>query len=303
MRKLLHKETPNQGKKDNFFGNRSIVILARDLIKIKSDNITKGLYITDIGFYPHAKNHFRKREETIDEHILIYCIDGHGFIHLDDQTYEIRPNSYFVIPARTAHRYWASKDTPWSIYWVHFGGYRSHDFKDFFGRTIDIEPTCSSRIDDRIQLFNEILTALELGFSKENLVYANLCLNTLLASFFYIGTYRAVRGFLRSDPVEKAIFYMQDNMDRCLKVKDMACHVNLSESHFTKIFRNKTGSSPIEYFINLKMQEAIRLLIQKSLRIKEVAAQLGYNDPYYFTRIFTKRFGTSPGTYIKITKK
>lgn len=303
MRKLLHIETPPDGKKDNFYGNRSIVILARDLKKIKSDAMTNDLYITDIGFYPHAKHHFRKREDTIDEHILIYCIDGYGSIHLNGKTHEMRPNTYFVIPAGEAHSYWASEQTPWSIYWIHFGGHRSHGFKKFFAQTRDIEPTTSSRIDDRIRLFNEILTSLELGFTRENLIYANLCLNSLLASFFYVYTYRAVRGFHKSDPVEQAIFYMQENMDQCLKVEDMAHHVKLSESHFTKVFRNKTGSSPIEYFINLKMQEAVRLLTQKSLRIKEVANQLGYNDPYYFTRIFTKRFGSSPGTYIKITKK
>ena len=59
----------------------------------------------------------------------------------------------------------------------------------------------------------------------------------------------------------------------------------------------------MDNYINLKMQEAIRLLTQKNLKIKEVANILGYNDPYYFTRIFTKRFGASPGAYIKTSKK
>jgi AraC-like DNA-binding protein len=51
------------------------------------------------------------------------------------------------------------------------------------------------------------------------------------------------------------------------------------------------------------MQEAIRLLTNKSLRIKEVAFKLGYSDQYYFTRIFTKQIGTSPASFIKTSRR
>jgi AraC family transcriptional regulator, arabinose operon regulatory protein len=96
---------------------------------------------------------------------------------------------------------------------------------------------------------------------------------------------------------------MIQHVNKCIKIEDLARHVNISESHLSKLFRLKTGSSPIDYFINLKMQEAIRLLSNKSLRIKEVAFKLGYNDPYYFTRIFTKQIGTSPASYVKISRR
>ena len=104
-------------------------------------------------------------------------------------------------------------------------------------------------------------------------------------------------------PLIYRFFYMQQNVNKCLKIEDIAGQVNLSESHLSKLFRNKTGSSPIDYFINLKMQEAIRLLTNKSLRIKEVAFKLGYSDQYYFTRIFTKQIGTSPASFIKTSRR
>ncbi len=96
---------------------------------------------------------------------------------------------------------------------------------------------------------------------------------------------------------------MQKNINKSLTIKDISKHVELSESHFSKIFRNKTGTSPLEYFINLKMQEAIRLLTNESLKIKEVAYKLGYNEPYYFTRIFTKHIGSSPGSFFKANQR
>jgi len=294
---------PVAGKNDSFIGDRSVVLSKKQLKTIKENPISSGLYISDIGFYPHAKNHFRKRKKGIKEHILIYCINGTGTIHIGENMYEIKPNSYFVIHSQKAHNYWASEDSPWSIYWLHFGGERSEYFEEFFCKVIPIEQSVHSRIVDRITLFKEILTALESGFSKENINYANLCLNSLLASFFYVETFRAVKGVQSSNPVDKAIFYMQKNIDKSLKISDLSDYLKLSDSHLSKIFRNRTGSSPLDYFINLKMQEAIRLLTNQSFKIKEVAYKLGYNDPYYFTRIFTKHFGSSPASFVKISNR
>lgn len=294
---------PFVGKSDSFTGDRSIVLSKKQCKIIKENPLIRDLYISDIGFYPHAKNHYQKRKAGINEHILIYCIDGTGAIQVRDDIYKLKPNNYFVIHSHEAHTYWSSEDAPWSIYWLHFGGQRSFSFEKFFCKIIQIEPSISSRIDDRIKLFNELLTALESGFSVENINYANLCLNNLLASFFYFETFRSVKGFQSTNPIDKAIFYMQKNVNKSLKISDISNHVKLSESHLSKIFRNKTGSSPLNYFINLKMQEAIRLLMNQTFKIKEVAYKLGYNDPYYFTRIFTKHIGSSPASFVKMSNR
>lgn len=302
MNEKKRNTEPVSGKMDSFFGDRSIVMSAKILHKIKANPLIKDLYITDIGFYPYALHHYRRRKSGIHENILIYCISGSGTIQIHGQSYLIKPNSYFVIPAHKSHSYWASENDPWSIYWIHFGGTKSYCFEKFFGVPTIIKTVTTSRVDDRINLFNEILTSLELGFSKENIEFANLSLNCLLASFFYVETYRASKGYQSKNPVDQAIFFMQENLARSIKIQDIANHVQLSESHLSKIFRNKTGSSPFDYFINLKMQEAIRLLTNKSLRIKEVAFALGYEDPFYFSRLFKKHIGKSPGAFVKTTK-
>lgn len=302
MDKLKSKQESTNGKMDSFFGDRSIVISSKKRKEIKNNPLINNLYITDIGYYPHAVHHFRRREKGIDEHILIYCTNGSGIIQLDGQSYLIESNCYFIIPAHKTHLYRASENEPWSIYWIHFGGNKSNLFKNYFGRIIAIKAGTNDRINDRIDLFNEILTALELGFSKENTEFANLLLNSLLASFFYMETYRASKGYVSSNPVDQAIFFMQKNLNKHIKISNIANHVQLSESHLSKIFRNKTGSSPIDYFISLKMQEAIRLLTNKSLRIKEVAFALGYEDPFYFSRLFKKHIGSSPGTFVRTIK-
>ncbi len=285
------------GKQDSFFGDRSVVIPSRLLNKIKGESLTNDLYISDIGFYPAARYHFRQREKGIDQNILIYCIDGSGTLELNGEQFKIEANSWFVISANCSHTYFASEKNPWSIYWLHFGGPKSGRFAKYYGKVVQLDSPSVKRNNDRIILFNEILTILESGFSVENIDFANLYLNGLLASFFYSRTYCSVKGYQCKSPSDHAIQFMQKNIDKTLRIKDMADHVQMSASHFTKIFRNKTGSSPLDYFINLKMQEAIRLLTHKSMRIKETAFALGYHDPLYFSRIFTRHMGESPASY------
>ena len=75
------------------------------------------------------------------------------------------------------------------------------------------------------------------------------------------------------------------------------CVANLSPSHIATTFKKKTGFSLIEYFNQLKTQKACQYLLFTDLRVNEIANKLGIEDPYYFSRMFTKILGVSPVRY------
>jgi hypothetical protein len=127
MNKII--EEPNIGKSDSFYGDRSVVLSKKQLKAIIKEPLIGQLYISDIGFYPNARNHFRRRNKGIKEHILIYCIDGYGKIQIRNNTYELCPNAFFIINSHEPHSHWALENNPWSIYWLHFGGKRSLEFE------------------------------------------------------------------------------------------------------------------------------------------------------------------------------
>ena len=87
---------------------------------------------------------------------------------------------------------------------------------------------------------------------------------------------------------------MSKNTDQVINSVDIARTINLSPFHFYSVFKKKTGFTPIEYFNHLKVQKACQYLLFSDLRIKEIAYQLGIDDPYYFSRLFRKVMGTSP---------
>lgn len=231
--------------------------------------------------------------------ILIYNISGNGLVTLSDETLTLPSNHFIIIPKSLPHSYSAEEQDPWSIYWIHFAGVKANLFARSTHLPFHIEKGITSRINERLELFNEIFRNLERGFSIENLEYANLCLHHLLASFSHLGQFRLIKETLEKDPVELSINYMLENLNRKLKLNDIAKAVGLSASHFSRVFTNKTGHSPIDYFIQLKIQQACRMLDNTNLSIAQVATEMGFEDQFYFSRQFKKVMNMSPREYRK----
>jgi transcriptional regulator GlxA family with amidase domain len=103
--------------------------------------------------------------------------------------------------------------------------------------------------------------------------------------------------------INDTILYMQSELHRQLAVEDMALKQGLSASHFSSLFRKATGMSPIDYFIHLKLQKACLLLYSSDMKVKKVATEIGYDDPYYFSRLFKKYMKVSPDQYRALQKK
>ena len=102
---------------------------------------------------------------------------------------------------------------------------------------------------------------------------------------------------LAARKVERAIAYMRENLDKPVQVPTLAAALNISPSHFFALFKQFTGRPPIEYFIRLRMRRACELLQDESLPVKQVAAELGYEDPFYFSRLFKAVHQVAPSHY------
>lgn len=287
-------------KKIEGFAGEMIFVLPEKIIDdIKNNPLISSLYVTDIGYYPKAKYHYVDRAKGSKHHILIYNLEGKGKIKINQHEYDILPNHFFVIPAGTAHTYHSDKQDPWSIYWIHFDGEKSIYFSRMFGRLNVISPSPISRTKERIDLFTEMLVNLSMGYSRDNLEFVNLCLWHLLATFMYVPQFRQILIGREIDYSTAAIQYMRDNICKPIRLKDIAHHAGYSPSHFSKLFTAKTGHSPVEYLNQLKIQEACRRLDISKESIAYIAQEMGYNDTFYFSRIFKRIMGQSPSTYRK----
>ncbi|MDN3670450.1 AraC family transcriptional regulator [Echinicola jeungdonensis] len=286
-------------KKEGFQGQKAIVLPPSVIEVCKAHPLLAGFYFTDIGFYPEAEFHYRVRPEGIPQHILIYCIKGKGWVEVDGKKWEVKPNEYVILPSNEPHKYGALQENPWSIFWVHFNGNEAKEISNVLKRNGQLFVHHAPFTLKLEKSWQEIYQTLESGYMTENLLISN----SSLRSFFLILAFGASMG--QNAPVkdlkaiDQSIAFMRANLDHCWPLKDLAKKVNLSKSHYANEFKNHTGYSPIVYFNHLKIQKACQYLQFTNLNINEVANALGFGDPYYFSRLFSKSMGISPSGYRK----
>lgn len=289
----------NFKQRDGFQGEKLISLPDNIWQKaIKENPLLSHLYITHIGYFPKATYHFRKRKNGCTDNIFIYCLRGKGWYTVNDKRFEVNPNQFFIIPAtKEPLSYGADENDPWTIYWIHFSGYDMETFNSSFNIGLLDGPKPIAYNEKGLNLWNSMYQNLEMGYGKESITKANLCLYHFVSSFLYPDVNVNIKKQYEKESISNTIVYMRDNLGGKLTLEDLALMNDLSPSHFSLLFKKSTGMSPLDYFIHLKLQQACLLLLTSEVKVKNIAADLGYDDPYYFSRLFKKYMNMSPLQY------
>lgn len=292
-----------------FKGSRTIVIPPIIISQLLDDDFIAKLHITDIGHFPSASLHERTREVGIPQYLLIYCISGEGWYEINNVRNELKMDQVIVLPANTPHSYGTSKNHPWTIYWIHFAGELAKYYANTMQRPITINPCSTSRISDRINIFEDIFSALKHGFNRENMAFASSALYYFLGSIKFINIYRnADNSNIEESKSEKGLIdgvlqYMAESIEKRLTIKDICNYIDYSESYFLSLFKAHTGTTPSKHMTALKMKRACELLETTDLKINQVCQKIAIPDPYHFSKIFTKIIGMSPSAYKRMISK
>ncbi len=93
--------------------------------------------------------------------------------------------------------------------------------------------------------------------------------------------------------------YMKANIYSSLSLKELCAHFLLGKTQLCKIFRESTAQSPMEYYMDLKIKEAKKLIREKNHSVSQISDMLGYSSIHIFSRAFKKATGLSPTAYAK----
>jgi AraC-like DNA-binding protein len=286
--------TPTIRKKEGFDGERACILPGPIRHGLSANNLCRNLYLTDIGYYPHARYHSRERQHGCRQYILIYCTHGSGWYALNRKTYPVKPNHFFILPENTGHKYGSDSEDPWTIYWMHFtGDLAAHYFHYLMGAEC-LGPRMVIPSEERNQLFDEIVRYASMIHNADAVIYANNCLYNYLASFKNTIFTRSDSDRSQTGAIDNCIALMKENLGRNLSLQDISRLMQLSISHLSALFREKMHDSPYNYYIFLKVQRACYLLWNTEMNVKDIALELGYEDPYHFSRVFKNMMGESP---------
>ena len=153
------------------------------------------------------------------------------------------------------------------------------------------------RIQDGDASIKTLLINLYEEYKREDSIQA------LVDHYAKILSIRIARRFYRNEDLlslaDRVMIYMQDHMTEELDVGQIADFAYVSKSYLSRIFKEHTGLSLMEYLRLLRMKAAEIKLIASDMGIEEIAYSIGYNSPKHFTNAFRDHFGMSPREYRK----
>lgn len=111
----------------------------------------------------------------------------------------------------------------------------------------------------------------------------------------------AERGLLQQRPIDPLVGTLLDELNadpvRRRTLDDLAAWSGFSAQHLNRRFRRLVGMTPLQYAERLRMERAARMLATGRQTVRAVAHGLGFDDPYYFSRVFTRHYGRSPSQW------
>lgn len=262
--------------------------------KLAAHPLSRDLYPSSLGHYRRARDHQMSRDRH-DDHLLIYCSEGLGHLlaHTADGPQALRVSSGDLIwlPPGMAHEYRADAEQPWSIAWVHLRGDGAAWLRQAAG--YDVSPLRHWGLQHAlVNGFAQLLEARHSGYRFQPYLLVASRLRALLCQLPLLRPLR--EGGLDLDALHA---YMRENLHRRLDLAQLAAFCNLSKFHFVNRYRALTGRTPVQHFLHLKIEYACQLLDSSGHSVAQVAEALGYDDSYYFSRLFSKVMGLSPSAY------
>ncbi|WP_163537476.1 AraC family transcriptional regulator [Gracilibacillus sp. YIM 98692] len=256
----------------------------------------RSLSVNCCGYQKLITKHLtRKRDKGRLDFQLIYIVGGKGTFYMENGTRQVS-NGQLVLyaPNEPQHYDYDAKDFT-EAYWIHFTGYEAYEYLNQFGL---LHPSIHSvGVKDKIiSVFEEIIHELNMNKPLSEYMTSAKLLELLALLGRNLRSKEKDKKFHYED-INNIIQYMHEQYSQILLTEDLAKLCNLSVYRFIHKFKAVTGTTPIKYITDIRINEAKRLLSETSFNVSEVAMIVGYENPLYFSRVFRKVVGMPPSRY------
>jgi len=258
------------------------------------ERLTELHFKNEIGMY-----YCGKRIETpkhtygpeIRNHYLFVLVNKGTAIMCDDKKIQFSEHDLFVMLPNEKIHYKALE--PWSISWLGLYGETVKEYLDLLGVTPQ-KPIL------HISLYNELKTVMDniYDISKTLSLSSKLHVAGLIYEFFSVLMQNSTLN-QKTDLINSALKLIDYNYCTNISVEQIAKRLSVDPAYFSRKFTEKVGMSPKKYILHKRMERAKELLSVTDAGIFEISNSIGYEDQFYFCRIFKKMTKLSPSEYRK----
>jgi len=289
-------------RREGFEGQRLASVPPTACRQALSNPLLSGLLVTDAGYFPAAAGHRIERPQGAWTHIFIVCINGQGWVKVAEHRVDISPGEVVWIPADTPHAYGSAQNDPWTIAWAHFCGPNAARWLaeiNWSDSDLHILRFGSSRAPTLG--LEGVYATLERGSSFHHLLTARIALEHSFSSLLEFTSTSAFEKSAdeRTAEVRKLI---AASPAKTYRLPELAEAAGLSVPHFINLFKKQCGFAPIDFVLRQRIRLACELLDGTTATIGSIAEKVGFKDPYYFSRCFTRIMGASAREYRNLVR-
>lgn len=233
------------------------------------------------------------------DYLIIYIASGKAhFFFKENQKETIVSAGYFVLYRPREYQKYAfyGKDNA-DIYWIHFTGAAVKELLKKANMMNNHHIYYAGFHAEYIRIFRKITSELQADnlYAEEMaaLQFRQLMIEISRANEMHKNSGNAVI----PEEIEKLIRYLKEHYSDEFVMERYARENYLSSSSLLRAFRKYTGNTPLQFLIDIRLNHAMNLLKTTDCTIGEISVMIGYDNPLYFSRLFSKHVGVSPREY------
>jgi AraC-like DNA-binding protein len=270
----------------------STVLVLKSFHHVPDSRGGRGFSFLSRAGHFRAGSLYRNERTSVPGHEIFFCVKGCGYVRQTGKSERVTAGRLVWIDVNHPHVHWADRDDPWEVYWLRAEGIQLEAaYSMLCSRgSFCVDPfEAPEPVFKRIfQLFEERRQPFDALANAEVARMIALFAGSIQAGYGREGLMPQIAGILE----EMRIYYQ-----RSWRVKDIASHCGKSPAQIHRIFQSAIGSSPIAYIRRIRIEQAMQKLLSTGDSVAEIAYQVGYNDPFFFSRDFKKAVGRSPTEY------
>lgn len=237
-----------------------------------------------------------KRNSLYPYCVIHYVVEGSGYVVWKGRKYNFNKGQFFILNPYEGHEYGITEGGCLSFSWIEFYGGDSERLMNHIIRQLSpvIDLPCCESINCNIQQIFELLQAEKVSLTGISRLIYNII--TAFVECYENDTMvtKSVYGNLK---FEKALEYIDSNLNNDLNVKKLAEICNYSPTYFSKLFIKTYGISISQYIIRQRINRAKELLTTSDIQIEALAEKLGFCSPSHCIRSFRSCEGVTPSEY------
>ncbi len=244
---------------------------------------------------------YRIDRESFKFHTIEFVAAGIGTLSIHGNHYVLRPGMIFHYGPRTPHVIETDPEFPLLKHFVSFTG---HELTELLKHTVFRRgiPLYAARPFRIRSIFENLITT---GNTQSRNRDA-LC-TLLLRQLILMTDDTAMDAAMAASPAWQTYLRCRQHIERNFQdiatVKEAAGGCFVDQAYLARLFRRFAEESPLQLLNRLKMNKAADLLGNQRLLVKEVAEEVGFADPYHFSRVFKRVYGIPPETFTKTARR